>query len=568
MLNFQNYIDREKGHEWIETDLSGQALLNTPLLNKGTAFSLEERKRLNLVGRLPDKVESIEEQIERVHFQYKRFSSDLQKHLFLHNLREKNEVLFYRLLCEDLSTFLPIIYTPVVGSAVKVFSQEFRHPRGLYVGPDDLDNLEEIFESRSNPDVDLIVVTDGEGVLGLGDQGIGGMGIPIAKLILYSICGVDPYRTLPIMLDMGTDNTSLQSDPMYLGIKAKRLRGPKFDAMIQRFVDTVHKKFPGAFLHWEDFGRENARRILKLHQHTHCMFNDDMQGTGVVTLAAFLSAINATHVPLQNQRVVVFGAGTAGIGIADQLCDAMVRKGLSKEVARKQFWLIDRDGLLMEDSSSLNEFQKPYARKREDLVKWENKDHLDLHCVVKEVQPTVLVGCSTVRGAFTQEIVRLMAQNVAQPIIFPLSNPTDNCEAKPEHLVQWTQGKALIATGSPFEPVDFNQKTISIAQCNNALSFPGIGLGVLATGATELNDNMLAAASQALSEQSPVNGDPNAPLLPSLKKVREIAFVIARAVAEQACQDKVATIIPTGSVNDLIQAILWKPFYRPIRPKR
>lgn len=567
MIKFSRYVDQDTGHEWIETDLRGKALLNTSLLNKGTAFSHEERAELGLLGKLPFEVETLEQQVVRARYQYQRYPSVLQKHIYLNNLHDKNEVLFYKLCSEDLNDIFPMIYTPGVGSAVKEFSHEFRQPRGIYIALPDKDNIEEILDNRAHPDVNLIVVTDGEGVLGIGDQGIGGMDIPIAKLIVYTLCGVDPYSTVPIMLDVGTDNQLLLNDPMYLGWRHKRVRGKEYDEFIEAFVAAVNKKFPNSFLHWEDFGRNNARRILEQYQNVHCSFNDDMQGTGVVTLAAMLAAIGATNIPLEKQRVVVFGAGTAGVGIADQLCDAMVRSGMDEEEARRCFWLIDKNGLLMKDSSQLTEFQKPYARLPEDVHAWTQSNTLDLATVVKEVHPTILVGCSTVRGAFTQEIIEDMAANVANPIIFPLSNPTENAEAQPVNLLQWTQGNALIATGSPFDPVEYNGKTYEIAQCNNALSFPGIGLGIIATQAKMLNDNMLYAASVALSDLAPVRNDSSQPILPGFKDIRHIALTIAQKVARQADEDSLARLTHHGNYSDLINDILWKPDYRPIKPR-
>ena len=373
---------------------------------------------MGLLGKLPYEVESLEQQVERARYQYQRYPSVLQKHIYLNNLHDKNEVLFYKLCSEDINEVFPMIYTPGVGSAVKEFSHEFRQPRGIYIALPDKDNIEDILDNRAHPDVQLFVVTDGEGVLGIGDQGIGGMDIPIAKLIVYTLCGVDPYRTIPIMLDAGTDNPILLNDPMYLGWRHKRVRGEEYDDFIEAFVTAISKRFPTSFLHWEDFGRSNARRILKKYQNVHCSFNDDMQGTGVVTLAAMLSAIGATNVPLEKQRVVVFGAGTAGVGIADQLCDAMVRAGMAEQDAKQAFWLIDKNGLLMKDTPQLAEFQKPYARNPEDIQSWNQSTILDLQTVVRETHPTILVGCSTVRGAFTQDIIEDMASHVARPIIF------------------------------------------------------------------------------------------------------------------------------------------------------
>lgn len=564
MLKYISRIDPETGHEWIETSLKGKELLSTPLLNKGTAFTQEERIELGLLGKLPYYIETLEEQLVRAEKQYNRYSSTIQKYIYLNNLHDKNEILFYKLLLENIQETLPMIYTPGVGAAVKEFSHEFRQPRGLYIAYPDRDKIRNILENRTHAAINLIVVTDGERILGIGDQGIGGMDIPIAKLVLYSLCGVDPYYTLPIFLDVGTDNPQLLNDPLYLGWRHPRIRGKEYDDFIALFVNTIHELFPQSFLHWEDFGLQNARRILETYRHKHCTFNDDMQGTGVVTLAVILSAIQATKIPLKHHRVVVLGAGTAGLGITEQLYSAMCRQGIAPDEARRQFWLIDKQGLLFENTHELRSFQLPFARAASEASQWPEEER-DLLSVVKKIQPTILIGCSTMRGAFTEEIVRTMAKQVAQPIILPLSNPNENCEALPEHIVQWTEGRALIATGSPFDPVDYKGKTYCITQCNNALSFPGIGIGIIATQARELTDNMLWAATLAICEQSPARRDHTSPLLPEIVEIPELASHVALAVARQAIADNVATIIPNMDPPDFVRENIWRPYYRRIR---
>lgn len=564
MLEYTTHLDLNTGHEWIETCLTGKALLTAPLLNKGTAFTEQERRELKLLGKLPHRVETLEEQVSRAMHQYRRYSSTLQKFVYLNNLHDKNQVLFYKLLSDNLSELLPKIYTPGVGSAVKEFSREFRQPRGLYIDFLHQDKMREIIQNRTHSGVELIVVTDGEGVLGIGDQGIGGMDIPIAKLMVYTLCGIDPYKVLPIMLDVGTDNPHLLQDEMYLGWRHKRVRGESYDAFIDTFIQEIKSAFPTSFLHFEDFGRSNARRILENYQTQHCVFNDDMQGTGVVTLAALLAAVHASKIPLQNQRAIVFGAGTAGVGIADQLCQSMVRSGIEESVARRQIWLIDKHGVVLQGGADIAPFQLPYARPEDELGLWPDHER-DLLSVVKKIKPTILVGCSTVRGAFTEEVVRTMSEQVAQPVIFPLSNPNENAEQTPENVLNWSDGRALIATGSPFEPVHYQGKEITIAQCNNALAFPGIGLGVLAVKAKKLTDNMLWAAAEAISKESPVRKDELLPLLPNVEGIPHLAKVVAIRVAKQAIKDNVATIVPPDSVEDFIQAQLWKPAYRPIK---
>ena len=567
MLKYTSKVDPVTGHEWIETSLTGKALLVTPLLNKGTAFTYEERVELGLLGKLPYRIESLEEQLVRAKNQYNAYASVLQKYIYLNNLHDKNEILFYKLLLDNIHETLPMIYTSGVGSAVKEYSQEFRQPRGLYIAYPDKDKIRSILENRTHSDIDIIVVTDGERILGLGDQGIGGMDIPIAKLVVYSLCGVDPYRTLPIFLDVGTDNPQLLNDPLYLGWRHPRIRGKEYDDFIELFVNAIHDIFPQTFLHWEDFGLHNARRILETYRKFHCTFNDDMQGTGVVTLAALLSAVQATKIPLEHHRVVILGAGTAGIGITEQLFSAMCRQGIDQEAARRQFWLIDREGLLLENSPELKSFQAIFARPNDEASLWP-ADGRDLLSVVKAVKPTILVGCSTVRGAFTEEVIRTMTKQVAQPIIFPLSNPNENCEALPEHVISWSNGKALIATGSPFDPVVYKGKTYHITQCNNALSFPGIGLGIIATRATELTDNMLWAATLAICEQSPARRDHTSPLLPEVVEIPNLACHVALAVAKQAVSDKVATVVPNMDPPNFIRENIWRPYYRKIILRR
>lgn len=564
MLKYKACIDDKTGHEWIETGLRGKSLMAAPLLNKGTAFSQEERKALNVLGKLPYAVETIEQQLERVRYQYTRYSSNLTKFVYLNNLHDTNEVLFYRFLSDNLAEILPIIYTPNVGAAVKEFSHEFRHPRGLYISYPDMEYMEDILSHRTHPDINVMVVTDGEAVLGIGDQGVGSMDISVAKLVVYCLCGVDTYKTLPITLDVGTDNQQLLDDPLYMGWRHKRIRGDKYKKFIDKFVNVVDKKFPKTFLHWEDFGRQNARYILDQHQDKHCMLNDDMQGTGVITLSAILSAIDVTAIPIHNHRVIIFGAGTAGVGIAEQLYEAMVRQGMDREKARENFWLIDRDGLIFEDAVGLSKHIKAFARQLLEEKKWDLEER-DLLSVVQKIKPTILIGTSTVRGAFTEEVIKNMAAHVAQPIIFPLSNPNDNCEANPENILKWTKGKALIATGSPFEPVEYGGRTYVIGQCNNALAFPGIGIGANAVQAKVLTDNMLWAAVQAIGEKSPAKIDITQPLLPGVADLPQLAVHVAIKVAEQAIADGVATYQPTQSIAKLIQKNIWKPRYRTIK---
>jgi malate dehydrogenase (oxaloacetate-decarboxylating) len=562
------YITRqdETGKEWLETALTGKALLSTPLLNKGTAFTIEERKTLNLLGKLPYYVETLEEQLLRAKNQFESYNTTLQKYIYLDNLHEKNEILFYKLITENLSQMLPLIYTPGVSDAIKAFSHEFRQPRGLYIAYPDIDHIEEIIENRTHAAIDLIVATDGERVLGIGDQGIGGMDIPIAKLVVYSICGVNPYKTLPIMLDVGTDNPQLLNNPMYLGWRHQRIRGKEYAEFIERFVKAVKQCTSNALLHWEDFAEPNARLLLETYRDTLCSFNDDIQGTAVVTLPAILSAIQESGIPLAQHRIVIFGAGTVGVALSEQLVETFKRQGIASDQARNMFWLVDKQGLVIDDDALCRDVQRPYARKRQECTRWQ-QGACDLLSVVDEVHPTILIGCSTVKGAFTDAVVKTMAQYTPRPIILPLSNPTDHCEAFPEDLVRWTDGRALIATGSPFPDVPFEGKTIPIAQCNNALAFPGIGLGAIATRATKITDNMLHAAVETLITLAPCKNDVNQPLLPRITQIREVALQVAIAVAREAIKDKVALVEPDLNPDAFQRQQIWEPYYRNIKLK-
>lgn len=571
MLNFKEKYDSQTQEKYIETSLTGKPLMTTPQLNKSTAFSYQERLDFGLLGKLPARIETLEEQVKRAYAQYLSYENKLKRNIYLNNLHDTNQVLFYKLVGEYLEEMLPTLYTPIVGTAVKEFSSKFRQPRGLYIAYHDQDYMEAMLDNRSNPEIDLIVVTDGEGVLGIGDQGIGGIDIPIAKLMVYTLCaGINPLRTLPIQLDVGTNNQTLLSDPLYLGWRHERVTGKEYDEFIERFMRALKKKLPQAFLHWEDFGRNNARRLLDKYRDECCSFNDDIQGTGAVAVAALLAAIKANHGLISEQRIVVFGAGTAGTGIADQIHAVIMNAGLSAQQAYEQFWLLDRPGLLLANMTDLTAAQQPYARNPAEIQNWNlpNPARVDLLEVINQVKPTILIGCSAVPGAFNQEIIQAMAAHTARPIIFPLSNPTEIVEANPSDLLQWTDGKALIATGSPFEPVEFNNRKIQIAQCNNALIFPGIGLGVLASKAKRLTDSMIWAASHTLSEFAPINQDPLAPLLPPIATAKHIAKEIATTVAKQAMIDGVAQIADNSNLAEILTELTWEPVYQPLKLKK
>lgn len=565
------YQKNASGATEILTKLQGYDVLNSPKLNKGCAFTFQERIELGLMGLLPPHIETLDEQISRMAVQYPEQASSLSKNIYLNALHNYNETLFYAFVSRHLEKLLPIMYTPTIGEAVKRFSTEHRRPHGIYLSYQERDYLKQALLNRQSPEVDLIVVTDGEAVLGIGDQGIGGINISIAKLMVYTLCGgIHPNRVIPIQLDVGTDNEQLLNDPLYLGARHKRIRGKEYFDFIDQFAQSVKALFPNAMLHWEDLARDNALTILEKYRHSLCNFNDDMQGTGAVTLAAILAGVRASETPLEQHRVVIFGAGTAGIGIAEQIFSAFTRQGLSEEEARKHFWLIDRNGLITDRFNHYSPQQKKYARTSFELKNWSGNisDRIYLADVVANVKPTILIGCSTVAGAFNEIIVRNMAAHVKRPIIMPLSNPTTLTEAIPEDLIRWTNGQAIIATGSPFDDVIYNHKNIPVAQSNNALVFPGIGLGIIAVGAARLTDDMLWAATQAVAELSPMKNNSEAALLPKLSDARRISFEIAVKVAECAYQAGLNNKPIHKPIPELVRETMWEPIYLPIRPSK
>jgi malate dehydrogenase (oxaloacetate-decarboxylating) len=544
----------------------GTAVLSSPTINRGTAFTNEERHQLGLVGLLPTGVSTLDGQLRRVYAQYKAQTTDLRRWVYLANLRDRNEVLFYRLLSEHISEMLPVVYTPTVGLAIQRFSNEFRRPRrAVYLSVDHPEDVEaSLVNAGLGPDdVDLLVATDSEGILGIGDQGIGGIEISIGKLALYTAAaGIHPRRVLPVVLDVGTDNLQLLNDDMYLGVRHARVRDQRYDDLVDAYVTAVTKLFPHAMLHWEDFGTSNARRILERYANQVCTFNDDIQGTAAVVLAGAVAAVKASGTRLRDQRVVIHGAGTAGIGIADVMRDQMVREGLSHEEATRRFWALGRSGLLTEDrADKLYDFQVPYARPSAEVAGWASpgSDGIKLADVVARARPTMLVGTSTQHGAFTEAIVREMAQHVTRPIIMPLSNPTSNCEAVPEDLIRWTDGRALIATGSPFDPVPHGDVRYQIGQANNALVFPGLGLGVTVARASRITDRMLAAVADAVASLSDATR-PGAPLLPPVDDLRQVSAAVGVAVAIAATEDGVAQKPVTDPIQQVHEA-MWRPEY-------
>lgn len=543
----------------------GSAVLANPVINRGTAFTHEERRRLGLVGLLPEGVTTLDGQLRRTYEQYCAQASDLRKWVYLANLRDRNEVLFYRLLAEHIAEMLPIVYTPTVGLAIERFSHEFRRPRGVFLSVDHPEDVETALRNtrRGPDDVDLLVATDSEGILGIGDQGVGGIEIAIGKLAVYTAAaGIHPSRCIPVVLDMGTDNLGLLNDEMYLGARHARVRDERYDRLIDAYVAAASKQFPHALLHWEDFGAANARRILARYADQVCTFNDDMQGTAAVVLAAAFAAVRAAGTRMRDQRVVVYGAGTAGLGIADMMRDQMVREGLDPQEATRRFWALGRRGLLTEDRAEHQyDFQRPYARPVEEVAGWGGGPDrgVPLAEVVARVRPTMLIGTSTQAGAFTEDIVRGMAAHTERPIVLPLSNPTSKCEARPEDLIRWTEGRALVATGSPYPPVVHAERRYDIAQANNALVFPGLGLGVAVSRARRITSRMIAAAADAVAALCDA-ARPGAALLPPMSDLRRVSASVGVAVALAAADEGLAQV----SVDDPIQQVheaMWRPEY-------
>ena len=557
--------------EVVETALSGQMLLENPLLNKGSAFPEEERAAFNLLGLLPPHVASMEDQLARTYENYSRKESDLERYIYLASLHDRNETLFFRLVSEHIKEMTPIVYTPTVGLACQYYSHIYRRPRGLYVAYPYRDRIETVLRNSLLSEVRVIVVTDGERILGLGDLGTGGMEIPVGKLALYTLCaGIHPATTLPIVLDVGTNNQELLHDPLYVGWHQRRVRGQDYDAFIDAFVQAVKRVFPRALLQWEDFSKGNARRLLDHYRDQLCTFNDDIQGTGAVTLAGLLTAVKVLREPLSKQRIVMLGAGSSAIGIAEQLAEVMVSEGASPGDARSLLWLLDSQGLVQTGRTDLEAEKQPFAQPHERIAQWQlaQLGRITLQDVVAHVHPTILIGSSAQPGAFTEAVVREMAQHVARPIIFPLSNPTSKSEAYPEDIIAWTQGRALVATGSPFPPVKYNGGTIPIGQCNNMFIFPGVGLGVIASQARFVKDAMFLAAARALSECSPAYKDPNASLYPEIEDVREVARRVALAVGKAAQQAGVAEQSSEDELERRITAMMWTPQYPRLKRMR
>jgi malate dehydrogenase (oxaloacetate-decarboxylating) len=564
------------------------AVLNDPLRNRGVAFTLAERETLGLTGRLPSGVLTLDEQAQRAWQQLQAQGDDLAKNVFMEQLHDRNEVLYYRVLLDHLAELLPVVYDPTVGDAIERYSHEYRRPRGIYLSIDRPDDIETAFGTLGlGPgDVDLIVCTDAEEILGIGDWGVGGIAISVGKLAVYTAAaGIDPRRVIPVSLDVGTDNEGLLNDPLYLGNRHARVRGERYDAFIEKYLQTASRLFPDALLHFEDFGANNARRILVAYRDKYRIFNDDMQGTGAVVMAGLFNALKVTRSRWRDQRVVILGGGTAGVGIADQIRDQMVRDGLDEAAATRRVWIVDLPGLLTDDmGDGLIDYQRPYARPAAEAAGWATTPVqidpsaatrwpqmaalrqaraatgiITLETVVAHVKPTVLIGASTAHGAFTQQVVETMSAGVQRPVIFPVSNPTSQIEAMPADIIAWSKGTALVATGLPIPPVDYAGVRYEIGQANNALLYPGLGLGTIVSGASKVSDGMLLAAAEAVAGQADVSA-PGASLLPAVENLRASSATTAVAVARAAADDGVATSKP----DDLVQAVqdaIWQPAY-------
>lgn len=550
---------------------AGPALLEAPLLNKGSAFTQRERQQFNLEGLLPYNIETIEEQEARVYQQLCSFESPIDKHIYLRNIQDTNETAYFRLVTDHLTEIMPLIYTPTVGLACQQFSKIYRRKRGLFISYPDRDRIEDMLQNATKQNVKVIVVTDGERILGLGDQGIGGMGIPIGKLALYTACGgISPAYTLPVTLDVGTNNQTLLDDPMYMGWRHPRITGEDYYQFVDEFIQAVKMRWPNVLLQFEDFAQDHATPLLNRYRDQLCCFNDDIQGTAAVAAGTLMAACKAKGELLKDQRIVFAGAGSAGCGIADQIIKQMRAEGASDSEARSKIFLISRDGLLRPGMPGLFDFQAPFCTSDEVVNSWTlTRSHgdgsINLLDVVSNVRPSVLIGVSGQAGLFTKAVVETMHANCERPLILPLSNPTSQAEAQPVDILRWTSGKAMVATGSPFSPVDMGEQVVEIAQCNNSYIFPGVGLGVITAKAARITDNMMMTASRALADASPVVQTGSGALLPPLGSIREVSKVIAKAVILQAIADQVALPIPVEIIDEKIEKNFWQPEYREYR---
>jgi len=552
---------------------AGPSLLETPLLNKGSAFDEEERTNFNLMGLLPPRYETIDEQVDRAYMQYSKFQTDLNKHIYLRAIHDNNETLFFKLVQANLAEMMPIIYTPTVGDACEQFSDIYRSSRGLFISYEDRHHMDDILRNATKNKIKVIVVTDGERILGLGDQGIGGMGIPIGKLSLYTACGgISPAYTLPVMLDVGTNNEKLLNDPMYMGRRHKRINQEEYNEFVDMFIQAVKRRWPHVLLQFEDFAQPNATPLLTKYRDEICCFNDDIQGTASVTVGTLLAACRIKgrqldkDALLSRQKVVFVGSGSAGCGIAEQIIAQMVSEGISEHQARSQIYMVDRFGLLTDGMADLRDFQQKLVQSPNGIAAWQvSGEYATLVEVMENAQPDILIGVSGVPGLFTEQVIKTMKSNCPVPIIFPLSNPIKQVEATPEQVINWTEGEVIVATGSPFKPVEYQGKTFPIVQCNNSYIFPGLGLGIVSANINRVTDEMLMVASETLAEASPLANTGEGELLPPLTEIASLSKKIAFAVAKVAFEQNLALPIDDKSLLAKIERNFWKPEYRKYR---
>lgn len=546
---------------------AGPTLLETPLLNKGSAFTAKERQSFNLMGLLPPRYESIEEQVERAYMQYSSFDTNLNKHIYLRAIQDNNETLFFKLIQAHITEMMPIIYTPTVGDACEQFSDIYRSSRGLFISYAERHNLDDILRNATKNKVKVIVVTDGERILGLGDQGIGGMGIPIGKLSLYTACGgISPAYSLPVMLDVGTNNEKLLNDPMYMGWRHKRIAQDEYDEFLEMFITAIKRRWPHVMLQFEDFAQPNAMPLLSRYRDQICCFNDDIQGTASVSVGTLLAACRSKGALLSQQKVVFVGGGSAGCGIAEQIIAQMIKEGATPEQARSQVYMVDRFGLLTEGMEGLRDFQQLLVQKASALANWNiSGDYASLLEVVQEAKPDILIGVSGVAGLFTEEVIKTMKKHCKLPIIFPLSNPVRQVEATPEQVIHWTDGEVIVATGSPFDPIEHKGKIYNVAQCNNSYIFPGIGLGVVSANINRITEEMLMVASETLAKASPLANTGMGELLPPLTEIADLSKKIAFAIAKVAFEQDLALEISDEMLIEKIEQNFWQPAYREYR---
>ena len=550
----------------LRTSLSGVDLLLNPRLNKGTAFTEEERDAFALHGLLPPHIGALEDQRERRKLALDHRDTAFGKYNQMRDLQDTNETLFYSLITRHIEELLPVVYTPAVGEGCQRFSEIWRRPRGLFISFPDQARIPQILSDPRYDDIRCIVVSDGERILGLGDQGAGGMGIPIGKMALYTaLAGIPPEHCLPVLLDVGTDNETLLDDPIYIGWQHRRVRGQQYDEFVEAFVSAVERRWPHILLQWEDFAGTNATRLLERYRDRLCTFNDDIQGTAAVTTATLLAAVNVTGVPLKDQSIALFGSGSAGIGIANLILDEMQQQGLTEAQARQRIYAINRYGLLIDGGRDMRPDQLPLARRRADVENWKlsGGEDISLLDVVRNAKITALVGTSTQSGAFNENIIREMASHTSLPIVFPLSNPTSCAEATPADVLHWTGGRAIIGTGSPFAPVEINGKLFPIIQTNNSYIFPGLALGILVSRARLVTDSMIMAAAKALASLLPARQDKSAPLLPPIADSRSVGLAVAEAVASQAIADGIAAVEDASTLSAQLRAYVWEPVYLP-----